>query len=110
LSLIARVKLETCSLFTHEFLERLFIQTKHIRYFDRPLAIKLDIVSKLFPNILVIKHVLKERHDFGELTHLSSGATLTIDNPATRNNPATFGLDLAFFHKEDSPEDSVFEK
>jgi hypothetical protein len=110
LSLIARVKLETCSLFTHQLLKRLLIQPKHIRYLNRPLTIKLDIINKLFPNILVIKHVLKERHDFGKLAHLSSRATLAIDNPATCNNPATFGFDLTFFHKEDSPEDGVFEK
>jgi hypothetical protein len=110
LPLIARVKLETCSLFTHEFLKGLFLKTKHIGYFDGPLPIKLDIINKLFPNILVIKHVLKERHDFGKLANLRSGATLAIYNPATCNNPATFGFDLTFFHKEDSPEDGVFEK
>jgi len=57
-----------------------------------------------------VKNKLEESHDFMKLPCMSSGFTLTIDNPASSNNSSTFSFHLSFLNKVDSSEDSVFEE
>ena len=107
-SLATMTEFEVGALLTHNLFVYFIFEIEYIWYFYWPLIIKLEIIDKLFPYILIVKNILEESHYFMELPHMCSWLTLTIDNPPSCHNSTTFGLYLTLFDKIYTPKCGVF--